>query len=272
MKFLKKINNNFALAEDEKGRRVIVGGKGIGFGRFPSVVTDMHLIEHIYYNIANEKFITLIQELPEELIEICNIAVDEAKEKLQRDLKSSLVFVLADHLNDAIRRHKEGIRMNYGILYQVKYKHAQEMQLAYELVKKINQLYGVELFKEEASVIAMDIVEAGEYDSASTVSKEEILLRILLIVSETLKIEINRKDISYYKFAAYVQELLEENREIRTENVKLYPWAAELYPTAAACARKICDYLVEVAQVNPEEEAEFGLILHINWMKAAKIR
>ena len=39
MKLLKKINNNFALAEDSKGEQVIVEGRGVGFRPFPGPIT-----------------------------------------------------------------------------------------------------------------------------------------------------------------------------------------------------------------------------------------
>ena len=38
MKLLKKINNNFALAIDGNGEKVIVEGRGIGFNRMPCII------------------------------------------------------------------------------------------------------------------------------------------------------------------------------------------------------------------------------------------
>ena len=44
MKLLKKINNNFALAEDSKGEKVIVEGLGVGFQKMPCELTDLSII------------------------------------------------------------------------------------------------------------------------------------------------------------------------------------------------------------------------------------
>lgn len=41
MKITKKINNNVALAQDAKGRELIVFGKGVGFPATPYELTDL---------------------------------------------------------------------------------------------------------------------------------------------------------------------------------------------------------------------------------------
>ena len=50
MKLIKKINNNFALAEDSGGNQVIVEGKGIGFTKMPCTITDLSCISRTYYD------------------------------------------------------------------------------------------------------------------------------------------------------------------------------------------------------------------------------
>ena len=44
MKVIKKINNNVALAQDAKGREMIVFGKGIGFPAMPYELTDLSVV------------------------------------------------------------------------------------------------------------------------------------------------------------------------------------------------------------------------------------
>ena len=58
MKLIKKINNNFALAEDSGGNQVIVEGRGVGFNKMPCTITDLSCISHTYYDY-DEKYLSL---------------------------------------------------------------------------------------------------------------------------------------------------------------------------------------------------------------------
>ena len=52
MKLLKKINNNYVLASDSKGRTVIASGKGLGFLKMPCRISDLSCIEHVFYDVV----------------------------------------------------------------------------------------------------------------------------------------------------------------------------------------------------------------------------
>lgn len=48
MKFIKKINNNVAFAEDDHGQEYIILGKGIGFDPVASDIIDSQSIDRIF--------------------------------------------------------------------------------------------------------------------------------------------------------------------------------------------------------------------------------
>lgn len=57
MKLLKKINNNYALALDSRGEKIIVEGRGIGFQKMPCELSDLSLVSKTYYN-TKDKMLT----------------------------------------------------------------------------------------------------------------------------------------------------------------------------------------------------------------------
>lgn len=85
MRLIKKINNNFAMAVDSQGEEVIVSGKGIGFIKIPCEITDLSVVDRTYYGI-DSKYIGLLNEIPEDILEISIKVVDYAKHKLKNRL------------------------------------------------------------------------------------------------------------------------------------------------------------------------------------------
>lgn len=63
MKITKKINNNVALAQDAKGRELIVFGKGGGFPATPYELTDLSRVQRTFYDV-DEKYFDLLRDVP----------------------------------------------------------------------------------------------------------------------------------------------------------------------------------------------------------------
>lgn len=51
MKIVRKINNNAAVAQDKKGREMVVLGRGVGFGTIPYELTDLSRIYRTFYEV-----------------------------------------------------------------------------------------------------------------------------------------------------------------------------------------------------------------------------
>lgn len=68
-----KINNNVALAQDAKGRELIVFGKGVGFPATPYELTDLSRVQRTFYDV-DEKYFDLLRDVPQEVF----LAADDA--------------------------------------------------------------------------------------------------------------------------------------------------------------------------------------------------
>ena len=51
MKLLRKINNNAAVAQDNRGREMVVLGRGVGFHPMPYELTDLSVVYRTFYDV-----------------------------------------------------------------------------------------------------------------------------------------------------------------------------------------------------------------------------
>lgn len=69
MKIIKNINNNYAIAVDNAGNKIIVSGRGIGFGEVPREIKDLSIINCTYYDV-DDNYVSMIKDLPEDIITV----------------------------------------------------------------------------------------------------------------------------------------------------------------------------------------------------------
>lgn len=268
MELLKKINNNFALARDSSGKMVIVSGKGIGFEKMPCVLKDLSKISRTYYNIEN-RFVTHISSIPEDVMEVTSEAVKYATHQLKKELNPNLIFTLADHINFAIERIKKGIQFNCGLSYEIRYLHPAEIEVASKIVNHINKAFQCKLNEEEVSIIAMHLLEAE--NSIKVDNDVQDLKRtvdeITKIVVDELNIDLDKEGFNYYRFASHLQFLLErkdKKKPLTSDNQKIFESIKEEFPIIYKCVLRIQEYFKEKHDWIVSNEELLYLMLHIN--------
>lgn len=268
VELIKKINNNFAVARDSNGQIIIVSGRGIGFMKMPSTIEDISLITRTYYDV-DERYINLIKQIPEEIIKLSNRIVDYATMQLKQKLNPNLFFTLADHIKFAIEREKQGVHFHFGITYEMKYLHPEEMKVSEKAVAVINKTFEICLPEDEVSVIAMHILEAEQdIESNKKIANIEIILdEICNILTAKLGITIDIDGFSYCRFVTHIQYLLQrrnEKKEIISDNQQLYQSMIEKFPEVYECVLKIKEYFKETVAWSISDEEMLYLMLHIN--------
>ncbi|WP_099467372.1 PRD domain-containing protein [Konateibacter massiliensis] len=268
MKLLKKINNNFALALDSYGEEIIVSGKGVGFMKMPCELEDLSQISRTFYDI-NDKYIELINEIPEEVLKVSIEIVDYAKRKLGSKLNPNLIFTLADHLNFAIDRHKKGITFDFPLSYDFRLFYEKEIDVGKYALKIIESKMNIKLPKEEITGIAMNIVNSELYllNGNAGHDSDKLMEGITKIVENYFNIEINKETASYSRFVSHLQCLFKriaENKSIASENKKLLLSMIEEVPEAYECVLQISNYLNRKKNWILDEEETLYLMLHVN--------
>lgn len=266
MKIIKHINNNFAIAVDNDGNELIVSGKGIGFGDLPREVEDLGAINRSYYDI-DPKYYSMINMIPEEIIEIASYVVNYARLKIDADLSSNTVFTLADHINFAINRIKNSMKMSLPILHDVENFYGVEMDIGKYALKLIRDSLKIYLPKEEAAYIALHIVNAELQTKNSFVQDDILIEEVTKIIETALDFTVERKGFNYSRYVSHMHYLLkgktsDSNRNGSDMDV-LYHEAVEEYPEISKCTEIISNYLSERLQRSLSNQDKLYLILHI---------
>lgn len=156
MEVYKKINNNVALARDAKGRELVVFGKGIGFASMPYELTDLSCIQRTFYDV-NEKYFALLRDVPEAVFLAADDIADTAREELDCTLNANLTYALADHLNFAIQRSREGLNVQVPLAYDIQHLYPQVYACVQQIDTFLHGTYGWQCSKEEQLYLIMHI-------------------------------------------------------------------------------------------------------------------
>lgn len=270
MRLLKKINNNFALARDSSGKEVIVSGRGLGFMKMPCDLADMSLVSHTYYSL-DERAISLIGKIQEEIIDVADKIVNTAKVTLNKKINPNLTFTLADHIQFAIVRSEQGIRFGTGIAYEIQFEYPDEYEIGEWAVRLINRDLNTKLPKEEASIITMHIAQSEmeliPVEKDSYEKNDAAIHEIIAIVENDMGIHSDPGSFDYYRFTTHMQFLLSRGKELKqkkTGNEKIFQEVKESYPDVYHCSLDIQQYIFDHFRWKMEDEEILYVMLHIN--------
>lgn len=267
---LKKINNNVALCKDSDNRELIVFSKGIGFLKSPYTITDMSVVDKTFYSVKNE-YVSLLQEIPEDVIQLCIDSVDYARSIIKYEINEPLYFILADHINYAIQRARQGLFMQLPLFHDIQAYHPEETRIGLRMVSLINKRYNIELPQDEAGIIAMHIFENETINDTekTEVNYGKVIDEITSIIEEEFELVINKTSFNYSRFISHLQYLLLRRRDniaIISDNHNLFEEMKKDYPKAYECAGRIQSYFNEDLNWDLTNEEKLYLILHINRM------
>ena len=210
MEVYKKINNNVALARDAKGRELVVFGKGIGFASMPYELTDLSRIQRTFYDV-NEKYFALLRDVPEAVFLAADDIADTAREELDCTLNANLTYALADHLNFAIQRSREGLNVQVPLAYDIQHLYPQEYAIAKQGVHALCRSLAVDLPDTEIVSIAMHIITAENEvgDMHSTILTAKVISELSAIVEHGMEIQLNKESFSYSRFCMHLRYLVQ---------------------------------------------------------------
>lgn len=267
MKVIKKINNNAAICVDSLGNEIVAIGTGIGFPSIPYDLEDLSVIQRSFYDV-NPNYLNVLNQISDELFKVTVKIVDLFKNKICDDIGSNIVFTLADHIDFAVTRYKKNIKMDYPLQYDIQYMYEMEYDIGKQALKLINRELHVRLPKEEASNIALHLVNARALaNSKGNIEVDSIIADVTDIIGKSFQIFIDKNTFNFSRFATHFQYLIKRQKSgqsISTENAGLYENVIRDYPRTAECVDKIKDYLKEELDFTLNKEETLYLILHVN--------
>jgi len=268
MKLIKKINNNFAIAIDSNGKEVIVSGKGVGFIKMPTTLTDSSSISSIYYGISS-KYISFLSEIPEDVITVSEKIVEFAKSTVGAHLNPNFLFTLADHTDFCIKRIEQGISLDFSMTLDFKRTYKKELEVGFYALRIIKDDMGIELPEKEAYGFAINLInsEIKEEKNTDKFDTDTLIDLVIQVIEQFLDFKINRNTDNFERFELHLRYLFSNiNREkinINSNETIFYHMCSE-YPRVYECVHKIKNILYENKSWEINNDELLYLMLHIN--------
>ena len=267
MKLLRKINNNAAVAQDNRGREMVVLGRGVGFHPMPYELTDLSVVYRTFYDVEPQYY-EMLSSLPEEALMAAADIAEQAEIALQAELNPNLPFTLADHIAFAQEREKQGIRLATPLHYDVQHLYPREYELGLQAMETVRLRTGTALPRAEAVNIALHIVNAEleGSDLSSTLAAVEVLDEVTVLVERELGIALDRESYNYARFAMHIQFLvrrLSSGKVMEQGSGKMLSELSAEYPATYRCAQAVAKEIEQRHGWHCSSDEVLYLMLHI---------
>lgn len=279
MKVVKVINNNLVKSLDEKDNEVLVMGCGLGFKKNPGDEINEDLIEKVY--TANEQtssgqLIQLLEKIPLEHIQTTNEIISFAKASLGKKLNQNIYITLADHINFALERQKQGVVIKNALLWEIKKLYNHEFLVGKEALNIIQRRLKVELPEDEAGFIALHFVNAlmDDLSMEKTTDMTKMIQHILNIVKYHFNLELDEYSIHYERFITHLKFFAQRifmGITIEDQDDHFIGVLKAKYKEEYACTVKIRDYIKREFNCDLTEDEMIYLTIHINRITTTKL-
>ena len=274
MKIEKVLNNNIISSLDDKGRELVLMGKGLGFGRKAGEEVDESKVEKIFRldsNTESKHFQEIIENMPIEHLRLTTEIIKYAHEIITTKLCRSIYVTLSDHINFAIDRFHKNQNMSNQLKTEIKKFYPLEYQIGLKSLEMIKSELGIELPEDEAASIAMHFVNA-ELDNTNmnqTMMITKMIQNCMNIVKYHFKIKLDEESEYYSRFVTHLKYLTyrlftgtgyETHGE---EDEELFEMITRKYADEYKCAKRIALFVdKELHFILPDEELMY-LTIHI---------
>ncbi|MCT0161407.1 PRD domain-containing protein [Lactiplantibacillus pentosus] len=272
MKFLKNFNNNAALVVDDQDVEWIVVGNGVGFGKHKGDQIDEQKIQRRFVATLKQNVdIDSFQDLKPQSFAITTQVVHLVEPLLKVSFSDYQYFVLADHIDFALKRANDGIDVDNGtVRWEVKKLFPKEFQAASKAVDLINETADVTLPKSEVVFMTYHFINAGSDGSKlqETIKITKLISGIIDIVQYQFQMNLDPESFNYNRFVAHLRALMVQ-RVSRTSSTgseldqSLLQLMIAKYPQAYATVERIDTFLQSKAGWRLEPDDKVYLTLHI---------
>lgn len=273
MKIHKILNNNVAVVLDMDGREQIVMGKGIcykmraGDEISPEVVDKTFRLSGAE---AQNKFQTLIQDIPMEHVQLGEAVISEARSRLGKELNEMIYISLIDHIYTAIVRFLDGITVKNMLLWDIRRFYREEYKIGLWALEQIRETFKVELPEDEAGFIALHIANAemDQQEMHNMYEITKIIQEILNIVKYSFQLEFDEDDVYFYRFITHLKffakRLTERSCLEEMDSSDFLDVIRSKYQKAFACVEKITQFIAKKYDYRLSGEEQLYLTIHIN--------
>lgn len=270
--FVEKIfNNNIVLSKDEKNQEVIVMGRGIAFQKRPGDPIDPKIVEKVFTQINKDmtsQLVALLSEIPVVYFQMTEEIIQVAKQKLGRKINENVIISLTDHIFFAIKRFKEGIVVQNGLLWEIKRLYKEEYELGKSALTLIKERVNVQLPEDEAAFIALHLVNAQLDEEIPTImTMTKVMKGILEIVRLHFMVTFDEESLNYYRFITHLkffsQRVVSGNFYQDEQDQEMFNFVKNKYVKSYQCTEKISHFIEAQFSYQLTSEEMLYITVHI---------
>lgn len=280
MRIKKVINNNILCTIDESGNEMIVTGKGIGFKRQTGELVDTAGIEKTYRmedKADQKKLRELVAQIPLEHLRLTERLIEHIKARISQPLNESLLITLADHISFAIKRKEQGIEFANPLSGAIVCYYPTEHHLGQYCLEEIERECGVPLNPDEASFIALHIVNAELNTNMSEMHDMTKLMDGCVRVTEFYyRKKFDRNSLDFNRFTVHLRYLVQrlyQNKLFEGETAASDELFRELIMRNCRehyeCACRIASYIESNYDKVVSDEEKLYLTIHLKRLNMA---
>lgn len=241
----------------------------------PYELDDLDRIQRTFYNVS-KRYIDLLPDLPEALMLAADDIAEEARDELDCELNPNLPFILADHLNFAIQRTRQGVALQNPLSYDVKHLYPKEYQIAARGMRELCSKMGVQLPESETVSVALHLInaEGKAGDMHDTLANVQLIAQLSEMVEDYFHIQIDRDSFNYSRLAMHMRYLVQrmsEGRPMQEDPAtrELFRTVKMEYPQDYDCTRRIADWLAKNRGWHCSSEEQLYLVMHIHRVRVS---
>ena len=253
---IKKIfNNNVVVSSLEDGTEIIVTGAGVGFKKKVGDLIDENLISKKYFvqDDQRDKYNQILNKTSIEYFKISEEIIEKANEVLNTQVNDSIILALTSHIEFAVQREKQGIKLPNLILNETKQLYREEFEFGLWAIDEIEKRIGIKLPEDEAGYIAIHIINGLEN------SQKDEGINILEFSKQVIQII---EEVHHLKF--FVQRILRKETYNDSDIEDMYKLVNKNYNKPKVCTEEIAALVLDRFEYKISKEEELYLMIHIN--------
>ncbi|WP_034869530.1 BglG family transcription antiterminator [Clostridium lundense] len=267
-KIVKTLSNNVVVTEKDDKLFVLLG-KGIGFGKKKGdIISEDKGVEHKFIQINDKEknvYEDILKSVDEEILALTEEVISLASEKLGEELNSHIHVGLADHINFAIKRIKEGIDIVNPFLYEIKTLYPIEYLIGEKTLELVREKLNVELPESEIGFIALHVYSARvNIAVADSLRNTKVVSEVVDFISRKLNIAIDGKSLEYSRLVSHLRYAIYRIENDKNLENMFLPSVKKQLEKEFQISKEVCRFIGE--KLNKEvPEDEIGYIaVHIH--------
>lgn len=272
MRILKVFNNNVVLARDPERGEVMLTGRGLGFQRQPGdEVDDARVVQVFVPDAAHdvEELRAFLTEIPPEHLVLAREILELAHRELGLKLSQPQLIPLADHISFAVKRVRQGVRLESPLQAEVTHLYPAELRVALAGVQLVRERTGVPLPDDEAVPIALHLVNAAAFatdDLSRTFAMTAVFHQVFEVLESAYQRSFDTNSVNAARFLTHLRYFfvrVDTGRQLAENPASFATAIKDSFPEAHQAAQKVRALLELRLNTVITADEETYLALHI---------